>query len=100
MEHDENDKPIRVDTIVLSTQHDEDVTQETIKKDIGALIREVVDEKYLIDTKFHINATWPIHYRWATRRYRSRRAVKSSLILTVEWHDTEVEHLVAKTQQK
>ena len=56
-EYDENDKPIRVDTIVLSTQHDEDVTQETIKKDIEALIREVVDEKYLIDTKFHINPT-------------------------------------------
>ena len=42
---------------MLSTQHDEDVTQETIKKDIEALIREVVDEKYLIDTKFHINPT-------------------------------------------
>jgi len=57
VEYDENDKPIRVDTIVLSTQHDEDVTQETIKADIEALIREVVDEKYLIDTKFHINPT-------------------------------------------
>ena len=42
VEYDENDKPIRVDTIVLSTQHDEDVTQDTIKKDIEALIREVV----------------------------------------------------------
>ena len=42
---------------MLSTQHDEDVTQETIKKDIEELIREVVDEKYLIDTKFHINPT-------------------------------------------
>lgn len=57
VEYDENDKPIRVDTIVLSTQHDEDVTQETIKSDIEALIREVVNEKYLIDTKFHINPT-------------------------------------------
>ena len=57
VEYDENDKPIRVDTIVLSTQHDEVVTQVTIKKDIEALIREVVDEKYLIDTKFHINPT-------------------------------------------
>jgi len=42
---------------VLSTQHDEDVTQETIKADIEELIREVVNEKYLIDTKFHINPT-------------------------------------------
>ena len=57
VEYDENDKPIRVDTIVLSTQHDEDVTQDTIKADIEELIREVVDEKYLIDTKFHINPT-------------------------------------------
>jgi len=57
VEYDENDKPIRVDTIVLSTQHDENVTQETIKKDIESLIREVVNEKYLIDTKFHINPT-------------------------------------------
>jgi S-adenosylmethionine synthetase len=57
VEYDENDKPIRVDTIVLSTQHDENVTQETIKADIEELIREVVNETYLIDTKFHINPT-------------------------------------------
>jgi S-adenosylmethionine synthetase len=57
VEYDENDQPIRVDTIVVSTQHDEDVTQETIKKDVEGLIREVVDEKYLNDTKFHINPT-------------------------------------------
>ena len=57
VEYDENDQPIRVDTIVVSTQHDEDVTQETIKKDVEGLIREVVNEKYLIDTKFHINPT-------------------------------------------
>jgi S-adenosylmethionine synthetase len=57
VEYDENDQPIRVDTVVVSTQHDEDVTQETIKKDVEGLIREVVDEKYLNDTKFHINPT-------------------------------------------
>ena len=57
VEYDENDKPIRVDTIVLSTQHDENVSQNTIKADIEVLIREVVNEKYLIDTKFHINPT-------------------------------------------
>ena len=70
VEYDENDKPIRVDTIVLSTQHDEDVIQETIKKDIEALIREVVDEKYLIDTKFHINPTGQF-IMVEHRRYRS-----------------------------
>ena len=57
VEYDENDKPIRVDTIVLSTQHDENITQETIKADIEVLIREVVNEKYLMNTKFHINPT-------------------------------------------
>ena len=57
VEYDKDDKPIRVDTIVVSTQHDEVVTRATIKADIEKLIREVVDEKYLIDTKFHINPT-------------------------------------------
>ena len=97
IEYDENDKPIRVDTIVLSTQHDEDVTQETIKKDIEALIREVVDEKYLIDTKFHIN---PNNQFIIESHGDNSINVKLSLILTEEWHDTEVEHLVAKTQLK
>ena len=99
VEYDENDKPIRVDTIVLSTQHDEVVTQVTIKKDIEALIREVVDEKYLIDTKFFINPTGQF-VTGAPTETQDLLVVKSSLILTEEWHDTEVEHLVAKTQQK
>ncbi|HAN51474.1 MAG TPA: methionine adenosyltransferase, partial [Lachnospiraceae bacterium] len=33
VEYDENDKPIRLEAVVLSTQHDEDVTQEQIHKD-------------------------------------------------------------------
>ena len=98
VEYDENDKPIRVDTIVLSTQHDEVVTQVTIKKDIEALIREVVDEKYLIDTKFFINPTAQF-VTVVLKETHNLLVVKSSLILT-EWQDTEVEHLVAKTQQK
>ena len=83
---------------MLSTQHDEDVTQETIKKDIEALIREVVDEKYLIDTKFHINPTNGL-LSVAPHGDTGLINVKSLLILTEEWHDTEVEHLVAKIQQ-
>ena len=99
VEYDENDKPIRVDTIVLSTQHDEVVTQVTIKKDIRALIREVVDEKYLIDTKFFINPTG----QFITGGYQGDTGLTGRKIIVdtyEEWQDTGVEHLVAKTQQK
>ena len=34
VEYDENDKPVRLDAVVLSTQHDPDVTQEQIREDI------------------------------------------------------------------
>ena len=34
MEYDENNKPVRLEAVVLSTQHDPDVTQEQIHEDI------------------------------------------------------------------
>src|SRR5690606_20448373 len=34
VEYDENNQPVRVDTIVISTQHDEDVTLEQIQSDL------------------------------------------------------------------
>ena len=34
VEYDANDKPVHIDAVVLSTQHDEDVTQEQIHEDI------------------------------------------------------------------
>ena len=43
VEYDENGRPIRLDAVVLSTQHDEDVTQEQIHKDIK---RYVFDADY------------------------------------------------------
>ncbi len=55
----EEDKPVRVDTIVISTQHDPDVTLETIRADlIEHVVRPVVDGA-LIDenTKYLINPT-------------------------------------------
>ena len=55
----EEDKPVRVDTIVISTQHDPDVTLETIRKDlIEHVVLPVVDSA-LIDenTKYLINPT-------------------------------------------
>lgn len=59
VEYDDNDKPIRVDTIVLSAQHSGDVTSETIAEDMmNFVIREVVP-LHLLDerTKFYINPT-------------------------------------------
>jgi len=59
VEYDENGKPKRVDTIVLSTQHDEHVTLEQLKKDIKEyVINEVIDASLLDDeTKYYINPT-------------------------------------------
>lgn len=55
----ENDKPIRVDTIVISTQHKEDIPLETIQKDIKEkVIDEIVPKKFLdANTKYYINPT-------------------------------------------
>ena len=55
----EDKKPIRVDTIVVSAQHDEHISQEQLKQDIRKyVIDEVVDAKLLDkDTKYFINPT-------------------------------------------
>lgn len=59
VEYDENDNPVRVDTIVVSTQHAEDVTLEQIQEDIKAhVIYPTVPENLINDqTKFYINPT-------------------------------------------
>ncbi|MBU1095650.1 MAG: methionine adenosyltransferase [Bacteroidetes bacterium] len=59
VEYDENNKPLRVDTVVISTQHDRDVTQKQIKKDvIEHVIKQVIPAKYLDnETKYHVNPT-------------------------------------------
>lgn len=50
-------EPIRVHTIVISTQHDDGVTNEQIRTDLmEKVIKPVVDKKYLTeDTKYHLN---------------------------------------------
>ncbi|CAG7655489.1 methionine adenosyltransferase [Paenibacillus allorhizosphaerae] len=55
----EGDKPVRIDTIVVSTQHGEEVSLEQIQADIKEhVIRPVVPEKFLdSDTKYFINPT-------------------------------------------
>ena len=59
VEYDENGKPIRLEAVVLSTQHDDDVTQEQIHEDIKKYVFDSVLPKELIDdkTKFFINPT-------------------------------------------
>lgn len=59
VEYDENDNPVRIDTIVVSTQHAEDVTLEQIQEDIKAhVIYPTVPENLTNDqTKFYINPT-------------------------------------------
>ena len=55
----ENDKPVRIDTIVVSTQHEENVELEVLSKDIKEkVINKVIDEKLLDkNTKYFINPT-------------------------------------------
>lgn len=55
----ENNKPVRVDTVVVSTQHKEDVDLSILKKDIKEIvINKVIDEKLLDEnTKYFINPT-------------------------------------------
>ena len=58
VEYDENDKPLRVDTVVVSTQHDPDIAHWMIVRDVTNLIKEVVPENHIDkETKFHINPT-------------------------------------------
>ena len=58
VEYNEAGKPLRVDTVVISTQHDDVVKHATIKKDMIALIKSVIPAKLLdTKTKYHINPT-------------------------------------------
>ena len=59
VEYDENGKPKRLEAVVLSTQHDPDVTQEQIHADIKKYVFDPVLPKELVDaeTKFFINPT-------------------------------------------
>ena len=59
VEYDENGKPKRLEAVVLSTQHGEEVTQEQIHEDIKKHVFDVILPKELVDedTKFFINPT-------------------------------------------
>ena len=55
----EDDKPIKIDTIIVSTQHTEDISLEELRKDImEKVIKEVIPQNLLSeDTKYYINPT-------------------------------------------
>ncbi|ECB9581580.1 methionine adenosyltransferase [Listeria monocytogenes] len=59
VEYDEFNQPVRIDTIVVSTQHHPDITQEQIAKDLHTyLFPKVIDASFLDeDTKYFINPT-------------------------------------------
>lgn len=59
IEYDDDGNPQRVDTVVVSTQHDEDVSQEEIKKDMAdKLLPKVIPGDLMDDeTKLHVNPT-------------------------------------------
>ncbi|KAB0576852.1 methionine adenosyltransferase [Fusobacterium naviforme] len=59
VEYDEEGKPSRLDAVVLSTQHDPDVTQEQIHEDIRRYVFDAVLPQEMIDehTRFYINPT-------------------------------------------
>ena len=59
VEYDENDKPMRLDAVVLSTQHDPEVTQEQIHADIKKYVFDPILPADMVDdeTKFFINPT-------------------------------------------
>ncbi len=59
VEYDEEGKPVRLEAVVCSTQHDEDVTQEQIHEDIKKYVFDPIIPAELVDenTKFFINPT-------------------------------------------
>ena len=59
VEYDENNKPVRLEAIVISTQHDEKVTQEQIHEDIRKYVIDAVVDPAMVygNTKIYINPT-------------------------------------------
>ncbi len=59
VEYDENEKPVRLEAVVLSTQHDPDVSQEQIHEDIKKYVFDPILPDELLDenTKYFINPT-------------------------------------------
>lgn len=69
VEYDENNVPVRVDTIVISTQHDEEVTLEQIQADLKRVVIAPVVPAELLDdaTKYFSIPNRSLRYRWTKR---------------------------------
>ncbi len=59
VEYDENNRPVRVDTVVISTQHNPDVTLDQIRRDMVEQVVKVVIPADMLDenTKYYVNPT-------------------------------------------
>ena len=59
VEYDENNRPVRLDAVVLSTQHDEEISQEQIHEDVRREVLDKVIPAEMVDenTRFYINPT-------------------------------------------
>jgi S-adenosylmethionine synthetase len=58
IEYDENHRPLRLHTVVISTQHREDVDHETIVKDMKKVVQDIVPQQMIDDqTLYYINPT-------------------------------------------
>ena len=71
----EGDKPVRVDTVVISTQHSSLVPIETVREDVLEKVIQAVVPAELLDekTKYYINPTGPLRDRRAPGRLRPHR---------------------------
>ncbi len=58
VEYDELDQPLRVDAVVVSSQHSPEIDIETLRKDVlEHVIKAVIPSELLVDTTYHINPT-------------------------------------------
>ncbi len=59
IEYDDNNNPLRIDAVVISTQHDADANQKRIKEDvIENVVKKIIPEKYIDKkTKYYVNPT-------------------------------------------
>ena len=70
VEYDENDKPVRVDTVVISTQHDPEATNEQIHNDVIEKSHQaVIPAKYLDDKTNSSSIHWSFRNRWSSRGF-------------------------------
>ena len=99
----EDDRPVRIDAIVVSTQHDEDVKYKHLREAVMELVIEKVLPKKLLDknTKFHVNPTWGCFVIGVGRRGTAGSpGGKSSSIATVVWAVTAAAHSAARTRAR